>query len=279
MCPIGTTTSRRCRVNETTVKQLPDEAILRADGDGVAILTIHAPGYRNACSPEMREVLLEHLQSASADRDCRFIVLTGAEGQFCSGGRVSPNMKPDVERTRHNVGVLQEIARLLHRGPKPSIAAVEGSAVGAGFSLAMACDYVVAAENALFCASFGKVGLMADAGLAWTLPQRVGAARARDLLLTAREVRGPEAATMGIVDRLVPAGECLGAAIEAGARYARIAPLSLAATKRVMGEGHSSLDAVLAAEAIEQPQLTLSQDYVEGRTAFREKRAPVFRGA
>jgi enoyl-CoA hydratase/carnithine racemase len=226
----------------------------------------------------MREALLENLQAVAADPACRVIVLTGSGGQFCSGGRVSPNLKPDIERTRRNVGVLQDIARLLYRGPKPTIAAVEGSAVGAGFSLAMACDHVVASEEVRFCASFGKLGLMADAGLTWTLPQRIGPARARDLLLTGREVRGTEAVALGLVDQLVPPGTCQAAAVEAGARYAGIAPLSLAATKRVMGRGHASLDEVLAAEAEEQPLLTFSQDYVEGRAAFREKRAPVFRG-
>lgn len=254
-----------------------DDAVLREDfGDAVA-LTLHAPAFRNACSVEMREVLLEHLRSASEDRACRFIVLTGADGNFCSGGRIRAEAKPDPEKTRRNVGVFHDIVRLLHRGPKPTVAAVEGFAFGAGFSLAMACDYVVAGKGVRFCASFGKVGLMADAGLAWTLPQRVSAARARDLLLTGREVRGEEALAMGLVDRLLPEGEAKAAAIEAGQRYASIAPLSLAATKRVL-DGSSSLDAVLAAEALEQPQLTLSQDYAEGRAAFHEKRAPVFRG-
>lgn len=259
-------------------KTLPEEAILCERADGAVVLTLHAPAFRNSCSPAMREALLEQLQSASNNDSCRFIVLTGAGGHFCSGGRLSTDIKPDVERTRRNVGVLQDIARLLHRGPKPTIAAVEGAATGAGFSLAMACDYVVAGEGARFCASFVKVGLLADAGLAWTLPQRVGASRTRDLLLTGQEIRGPEAKALGIVDQLVPAGDSLKVALNSGQRYAGVAPLSVAAIKRVMGESHNSLDDVLAAEAREQPQLTLSQDYAEGRAAFREKRAPRFRG-
>jgi enoyl-CoA hydratase/carnithine racemase len=265
-------------VDEILAKPLPQEAILCDYADGAVVLTLHAPAFRNACSPAMREALLEQLQSASSNDKCRFIVLTGAAGHFCSGGRLSTDVKPDVERTRRNVGVLQDIARLLHRGPKPTIAAVEGGATGAGFSLAMACDYVVAGEGARFCASFVKVGLLADAGLAWTLPQRIGEARARDLLLTGREVRGQEANALGLVDQLVPEGESLKAALSAGQRYAGVAPLAIAATKRLMGEAHNSLDDVLAAEAREQPQLTLSQDYVEGRAAFREKRPPMFRG-
>jgi 2-(1,2-epoxy-1,2-dihydrophenyl)acetyl-CoA isomerase len=256
---------------------IKDEDVIRENEDGAVVLTLHAPAFRNACSVEMREALLEHLRNATEERDCRYIVLTGAGGNFCSGGRVRPGAKPDPEKTRRNVGVLQDIARLLYRGPKPTVAAVEGFAFGAGLSLATACDYIVAGEGVRFCASFGKVGLMADAGLAWTLPQRVGGTRARDLLLTGREIGGEEAVVIGLADRLVPAGEARGAAIEAGRRYAAMAPLSLAATKRVL-EGNASLDAVLAAEALEQPQLTLSQDYAEGRAAFQEKRAPVFRG-
>jgi len=266
------------RVNDATVKQSIEDAVLQEKVGDAVVLTLHAPAFRNACSTEMREALLTHLQDAASDESCRFIVLTGADGHFCSGGRLPPDMKPDPERTRRNVAVLHDIVRILYRGPKPTISAVEGFAFGAGMSLALACDYLVAGDGVRFCASFGRVGLMADAGLAWTLPQRIGAARARDLLLSGREMRGEEARAIGLVDELVPAGEALERALASGQRYAQTAPLSLAATKRVLGGGHNSLDAVLAAESEEQPRLTLSQDYAEGRAAFREKRAPVFRG-
>lgn len=264
--------------HKETGQQVMDDGVLRELRDGAVILTLHAPAYRNACSIEMRETLLAYLEDACLDTSCKFIVLTGAQNHFCSGGRLSVDLKPDPERTRRTVGVLHDIVRLLHRGPKPTISAVEGVAIGAGFSLAIACDHIVAAEGARFCASFGRVGLMADAGLAWTLPQRVGAARARALLLTGREMRHDEALAIGAVDELVPAGQALEAALTAGSQYSKTAPLALAAMKRVLGGGHASLDAILAAEAIEQPQLTLSKDYKEGRAAFREKRQPVFKG-
>jgi len=257
---------------------LADEGVFRTHSDGAVILTLHAPAFRNACSVEMRKVLLAYLEEASADAACRFIVLTGSGGHFCSGGRLPVDPVPDPERTRRNVAVLQGIASILYRGPKPTVAAVEGLAFGAGLSFALACDYLVAGDSARFCASFARVGLMPDTGLAWTLPQRVGGSRARDMLLTAREVQGEEALAIGLVDALVPAGEALARALEAGARYGGIAPLAIAATKRVLGDGHGSLEAVLAAEAVEQPQLTLSHDYAEGRAAFREKRKPAFSG-
>ena len=263
--------------NDRPVNEQLDDAVIREENNGAVILTLHAPAFRNACSVEMREALLNHLRDAVQDNACRYIVLTGSSGHFCSGGRLKVDAKPDPERTRRNVSVLQDIARLLHGGPKPTLAAVEGFAFGAGFSLAVACDYVVAAQGARFCASFGRVGLMADAGLCWTLPQRIGAARARDLLLTTREVHDEEAQRIGLIDQLVPAGEALDHALRAGERYGATAPLSLAATKRVL-DGKTSLDAVLEAEAVEQPMLSLSQDYAEGRAAFREKRRPMFRG-
>lgn len=245
--------------------------------DGVVVLTLNAPEVRNACSPDMRREVVEQLQAASASPECRAIVVTGAGGHFCAGGRLPPNETPNPERTRANGEYLREIARLLHAGPKPTLAAVEGIAYGAGFGMAVACDYVVAGASARMCGAFGKVGLAADTGIGWTLPQRIGAARARDLLLTAREVRGAELLELGLVDAIVPDGEALTAALAASGRYAAIAPLALAAMKHMLGTS-ASLEDVLACEAEAQPRLTLSEDYAEGRNAMRERRAPVFRG-
>jgi len=254
------------------------EAVLCEAIDGGVILTIHAPSTRNACSIEMRQGLLAYLRAAQASQACRFIVLTGSEANFCSGGRLQPDAGPDAERTRRNVGILQDVVRELHLGPKPTVAAVEGVAFGAGLSLASACDFIAAAESARFCASFGRVGLMPDGGLAWTLPQRVGHPVARDMMLTAREVRGPEALQIGLADMVVPDGQALASAIEAARRYLGLAPLSIAATKRVLGSRQGSLDDVLSAELDEQPRLSGSEDYAEGRAAFRDKRPAHFSG-
>ncbi|MDE1145133.1 MAG: enoyl-CoA hydratase-related protein [Azospirillaceae bacterium] len=252
----------------------------RQDGD-VLILTLNAPDRRNAISLEMREALLDALRKASAAPDCRAIVLTGAQGNFSSGGEVKAangvNPAPDPQRTRRNIAVLQDIVRLLVAGAKPTVAAVEGYAYGAGLSLAAACDYLVASETAKFCASFAKVGLIADAGLMWSLPQRLSPARARDMLLTGRPVEAAEAQAVGLTDQVVPAGEAVSAALAVARTLAQLAPLALASMKGVMSRG-GSLEQVLSAEADLQPMLTLSQDYAEGRTAFKERRPPQFRG-
>lgn len=255
--------------------------VLRHQIGEVTILTLNAPKLRNAISLTMRERLLDYLREASASPACRVIVLTGAEGHFCSGGQLQTGTGadvPDVERTRRNIAVLHDIVRLLSAGPKPSIAAVEGYAFGAGLSLAAACDYLIAGEGARFCASFGKIGLMADAGLIWSLPQRVGSARARDIMLTGRVVQAKESGLIGLANKIVPEGTALDEAIEIAGAFTHMAPLALASMKAVLASGSHSLEDVLSAECDAQPLLTLTQDYAEGRAAFKERRAPVFRG-
>ena len=246
-------------------------------------MTLSAPQSRNAISLEMRQDLLEYLRSASSDSACRAIVLTGADGNFCSGGQLKPPAGgangPDPDRTRRNISVLHDIVRVLSAGSKPSLAAVEGYAYGAGLSLATACDLVIAAQDARFCASFAKIGLMADSGLLWSLPQRIGPARAREMMLSGRVVEADEAAQIGLASRLVPSGGARDAAIEAAGVFRTVAPLAVASMKRILAMGPGSLEEVLALEAEAQPQLTLSQDYDEGKRAFKERRQPEFRGA
>ena len=258
------------------------DPVLRQQLGEVVLLTLNAPALRNAISAEMREQLLGYLREASASADCRAIILTGADGHFCSGGQLQGNngaaLVPDAERTRRSIAVLHDIVRLLSAGAKPTIAAVEGYAYGAGLSLAAACDIVIAGEGAKFCASFGRIGLMADAGLAWSLPQRMGQARAREMLLTARVVAGQEAAAIGLVNHSVPDGGALAAAIDMAKEFGAIAPLAIASMKQVLAHGPNALEEVLRAECEAQPRLAISEDYAEGRAAFKERRRPVFRG-
>ena len=259
------------------------DSVTREQLDAVCVLTLDSPATRNALSVEMRIVLRDHLRAAMADETVRVVVLTGAGGHFCSGGKLQPAGpgadSPDAHRTRTNMGIMHDVVRELVGAPKPVIAAVEGYAFGAGLSLASACDLIVAADGAKFCAAFGRVGLMADGGLLWTLTRRVGAGRARDLLLTARIVEAAEAARIGLADRAAPAGAALKAAGALAAEIAALAPLPLAATKQALANGADTLEGVLATEADVQARLTYTADYLEGRAAFKEKRAPRFTGA
>ena len=259
-----------------------DSPVLLEQEDGVAILTLSAPQRRNALSTAMRVALRDQLRGRSESDDVRELVLTGAGGHFCSGGDIT-EMAPPGEPTdpvigRRRLDILHEVARILSGGPKPVVAAVDGFAFGAGMSLALACDWVIAAEDARFAAAFGKIGLMADSGLLWALPRRMGLPRAKDLLLTARTVEAAEALMLGMVDAVVPVGQARAAALKKAAQYRSVAPRAIAATKQTLARSPASFDELLLIEADVQLPLALSKDHEEARRAFLEKRSPVFTG-
>lgn len=243
------------------------------------ILTLSAPHRRNAISVEMRTELLAALKEAHRDSNTRAIILTGTGEHFCAGGDLSAAhaSAPDPARTETNVRILQDIVRLI-TGPKPVLAAVEGAAFGAGMSLAVACDFVFAGKSARFAASFAKVGLCADAGLTWLLPQRVGLARSRRLMISGDVVGSAEALAIGLADELTADGETLTVARGRARRICEMAPLSIEAVKAALGNQPSSFEAALDLELQSQVRLVSTADYIEGRTAFIEKRVAAFRG-
>jgi len=252
-----------------------------ARSDDVFVLTLNTPESINALSLSMRNALSAALQECFMDDACTAILLRGSGGNFSSGGdlkSVRPPPEALARTLRGKLARLQELVRLICNSPKPVIAAVEGKAFGAGLSLAVACDAVVAADDALFCAAFGKVGLVADAGLLFTLPQRIGAARARHMLLSARTVDAAEALRIGLADRVSPSGELMAAAHAEAKRFAGVAPLAFAATKSLMNGSCNTLEEAFAQELRLQPMLATTQDNAEARSAFAERRKPVFRG-
>ncbi|ETR78744.1 enoyl-CoA hydratase [Afipia sp. P52-10] len=250
--------------------------------NGVAVLTLNAPARKNALSTEIRFGLRAAFEKYLANPACRAIVLTGAAQTFCAGGDIS-QMKPPPgitprEYSLTRMKALHDSVRFIAAGPKPVVAAVEGHAAGAGMSLAAACDYVIAADDARFVASFGKIGLAADCGLLWSLPHRVGHAKARDLLLTARTVSAEEAHHIGLADEVVAKGATLARAIEKAQSYATTAPLAIALTKRVMAGELDDLNLALENEIEWQAELRATSDHQEARDAFLQKRKPNFQG-
>jgi 2-(1,2-epoxy-1,2-dihydrophenyl)acetyl-CoA isomerase len=257
------------------------DPVLRETRDDVAIITLNEPERLNPLSDPMRAGLLAEVEAALADEAVRTLVITGAGRHFSAGADINqlglPG-GPDPARSRRRLGPLHRLTELIVGGPKPVIAAVEGAAFGAGLSIASACDWLVAGEGARFGAAFGKIGLTADCGLTWTLPQKIGRSAARDLLFTGRPVLIEEAVTLGLVDRAVEAGDALEAAIAHAVGYRGVAPLSIAAMKAAFAQGTGALSATLALELQQQPMLSMTEDHSEGIAAFREKRIPVFRG-
>lgn len=246
--------------------------------DPVVVVTLNNPDQRNALSPAMREDLLAALDPLMGDDPCRAIVLTGAGGAFCAGGDLKSMRPGEPIYARHRLMAGHRLVRLLAGGPKPVVAAVEGAAFGGGLSLAALSDYCVAARDARFGAAFGKVGLMADLGLMWSLPARIGMARAKRFLLLDETLAAGQAVAIGMADELAAPGAALDRALEAARDFARGAPLATAATRAAFAGLPGSLDAVLAAELDLQSALMASDDHAEGRRAFLERRAPAFEG-
>ncbi len=244
----------------------------------VTRLAMNDPDRRNAMSPALRDALLAAVEAALADRHCRALVLTGSGRSFCAGGDLDSLPDHDPATTRARLERSHRLVRLLAAGPKPVVAAVNGYAFGAGLSLAAACDLVLAGAGASFGAVFGKVGLMADMGLLWSLPRRIGLAETKRLLFASAVVPAEEAVSLGLADRLLDDGELEAGALALAASFAEGPPLALAATKAALARGPASLDAMLGIELDQQTLLFSSEDFLEGRAAFKARRQPAFSG-
>lgn len=248
--------------------------IERRDG-AVAILTLNEPARRNALSPGLRAALAEVIERIERDPAIRAVVLTGGPSVFSAGGDLTAMGSDGLAGGRERFRALHAMVRTIVKSAKPYVAAVEGWAAGAGFSLALCCDTIVAGAGARFAAAFPKVGLVADAGLLWTLPARVGLGRARQILLYARPVEAEAALSMGMIDEAVPDGTALERALERAHAFQDLAPLSAAATKEYLARG---IDDVLDWERSTQAALFQTEDHAEGKAAFLGKRAPRFEG-
>ena len=249
--------------------------LTEARDGATAILTLDYPERRNALAMPMRQRLVDALEAIEADRDLRAIVITGAGGTFSAGGDISGMNVTDLASGRERFRLTHRLVRLLIKGSKPVIAAVEGWCVGAGLSIAMCCDTVVAADDARFAAGFGKIGLVADLGLLHTLPARIGQGRARQVFLYGEQIDATRAEAIGMIDRVAPPGTALQVALDCAALFHAAAPLPVAMTKQYLAAG---LDAALEWERDTQSMLFLTADHAEGKAAFLGKRPPVFVG-
>jgi 2-(1,2-epoxy-1,2-dihydrophenyl)acetyl-CoA isomerase len=245
----------------------------------VRIIALDRPSRRNALDLEIRPVLSGLLRTADADRAVRAIVVTGTNGTFCAGGDVKDMKRQSPELIRPRLVAAQDIVRAIAGGSTPVVAAVEGAAFGAGLGLALACDRVIAGDSARLSASFTGVGFAADLGMTWSLPQRVGPARARQMLMGGDPVDAHAALAMGLVDDVVPAGEAFAAALRDAARWADGPPRALTLIKQAFAAPAGDLHAALDHEIEMQAELSDTDDYAEGIAAFHQRRPPRFVGA
>ena len=260
---------------------MTDERPIVESRDGAVLtITLDRPDALNAFDRAMKEALLAALKGAARDREVRALVLTGAGRAFCAGQDLKERGAADavplgVElRERYNPIILAM------RGlEKPIVGAINGVAAGAGCSLALACDLIVASDRASFLQAFGRVGLVPDTGSTWFLPRTIGPARAAQMALTAEPVDALTAERWGLVNRVVPADQLLDEATALARRLAAGAPLAMALTKRALQRGLvSTLEEALETEAELQSVAGRSADHREGVAAFVEKRPARFTG-
>jgi len=252
---------------------------LSQDG-AVATVTMNIPQRRNALSFEMRAQLREVLEQVNDDASVRAVVLTGAGVGFCAGADVETMTADGLQMSRARMLHSHALIRTLYRMEKPVIAAVRGHAVGYGWSLALACDLVIASETAKFSQIFTKIGLAPDGGAVYFLQRIVGQARAKEMVYSARMVEAAEALQLGIANRVVADDALDAQAARWAAELAAAPTFALVMSKRMFETGSSpGLDQFLETELLMQPQMKQTADYKEGTRAFREKRAARFIGS
>jgi enoyl-CoA hydratase/carnithine racemase len=248
---------------------------------GIAIVALNRPEVRNAINDALRGELVAALEGIAADEAVRAVVLTGKGKSFCSGGDIS-GMQDRLKAPAGQVafsgwrrqGQTHKSIALLHGLPKPVIAAVNGAAAGLGCDMALACDFIVASEDAVFSMSFVKRGLVSDGGGMYFLPRRVGLARAKELIFTGRSVEAREAFAIGLADRLAPV-QALVSEAAAWARELSQGPrASIALSKAILDRTFESAEEQIFALGREaQAVCYTTAEHKESVAAFLEKKS------
>lgn len=245
-------------------------AVLSDLAGGVLTLTLNRPRARNAINRAMRSQLRQLLSAASIDPDVRVVVLTGDEVAFCAGGDFKEMGRGPADSAA-KLAVAKQMVQTIADMPKPVVAAVRGHAAGAGFSLALACDFVVADETALFQSVFVRRALVPDMGLTFWLARQVGLQRAKEIALTGRRVDAREALALGLVARLWPAADFPAELATFTAALASSYTAAMGLTKRLLNRTfESDLSAVLDAESLAQTLASSSEEHLASLAQLAE---------
>ena len=260
------------------------DSVLYAREGGVVTLTLNEPETRNAVSPAITEALVGYIREVNQDISVHCVILTGAGEGFSSGGNVK-DMKEKkglfagspAEIRRGYWHGIQQIPLAMYELEVPSIAAVNGAAIGAGCDLSLMCDIRIAGRSAVFAESFMRVGLVSGDGGAWHLPRVVGLSKAYEMTFTGDFIKADEAVRIGLVSRCVDDAELMAEAMALARRIAAHPSHSLRLTKRLLRDSqHVSLPIALELASSSQALVQHTHDQYEAVSAFLEKRTPKF---
>ncbi len=260
------------------------ETVIVERSGGVVTLTLNRSEKKNAINGVMWRELIEVFDEVADSADDRVLVITGAGDGFCSGADLTDagntdELRGGVGASVRQMRVVGRAALRLHELPKPTIAAVNGVAAGAGCNLALGCDLIVASDRARFTEIFSKRGLSVDFGGSWVLPRLVGLHKAKELVYLAEIIDAAEAERIGIVNRVVPHDELDKNVAELAGRLAALPPIQLSVSKRLLNQSFSvSMTDALEFEDIAQALNFSSADTAEAMAAFVQKRDPKFTG-
>lgn len=256
----------------------PYTTIVCTEENRIATIVLNCPERLNALDPTMLAELTDALQEAGEDKDVKVIVLTGSGKAFCAGGDVSTFQSLSGETSYEYMKTSQQVVGAFKRTAKPIIAAVNGFAVGAGLSLALLSDIIIASDKAKFGAAFIKVGLVPDLGLLYTLPRAVGLHKAYEMAVTGQNIDAAEALRLGLVNTVAEHEKLAETVAETAKLLADHPARAMGYAKTLMNRGLAmGLDEVLEAEALAQASLLVSEDAKEGVDAFLNKRSPEFK--
>jgi enoyl-CoA hydratase len=258
-----------------------EEPVLVDQRDSILILTLNRPERLNAVNILMYERLLVELELANDNPEIRSIVITGQGRAFCVGADLKGHADgpPTGKDRTHYVRMAQKVNYAIQSGSKPIIAAVNGHAIGAGLEIALSADFMIVAEAAKLRFPEIALGTFIGGGITYTLAERVGTVRARELIYLGDFFTGAKAAKIGMAYRSEVREEVVGASLELANRLAEKAPISLAHAKRLMGiAGTTSRQEALDQEAEALEKIFGTRDWTEGVTAFNERRSPNFIG-
>src|SRR5580700_8533078 len=257
------------------------DVVLVENVGATRIVTINRPEARNALTRAVLRGVTRALHRSSADASVRCVVLTGAQGHFCAGADLKQNITDDPQMMDHMEEYIEEFHGLIRsvvRCEKPTIAMMDGAAVGFGADMAFACDLRVASTRAYAQEKFVKIGLMPDGGGTFWLPRLVGTAKAMQMILLAEKVDAAELHRLGVVVKVVPRAELRDATLAIARDLANGPPLAFAAIKRSLYASWGSIEDALLRERTEQLKLLRSSDSMEGVAAWMQKRDPRFEG-